>query len=182
MRNRIIGIAVALLLAVPFFAQEAPLAVLSQADIDRFLSDFNAIDTEMNALGDKYEDLYQTTPDDPIPVMIAKVRAVEVPAEISEIFTRHGLGTNGFEKVLVLTFAYSYYEMEKSLAQMAVEYAGDSELMAYLEEYKTQVALIKSAIHPSDLEVVEKNREALRAILSNEDQGLDSAEYNPDEY
>ena len=42
--------------AAPALAQAAPAKVLGPADVSAYVSNFNAIQDEMDALGDKYDD------------------------------------------------------------------------------------------------------------------------------
>ncbi len=174
MKRTLAVFAVACFAALALTAQTAPKKVLTGKDIDVFVENFDKIESELNALGDKYEDYFKTEiePEDgqmPSPgKTIALMRAKEVPAEVKAVFKRHGLGDNGFEKIIVISAGFGALEMESAIRSQEQEYAEFPDMATYLEAAKSQVAELKASVHKDDLSLLSSRADELRGFFSDQ--------------
>jgi hypothetical protein len=179
MKRTLAIIAAICFVAVSLAAQTAPKKVLTGKDIDAFVANFDKIEEELEALGDKYDDYFKTgvEPEDsqmPSPgKTIALMRAKEVPAEVKSVFKRHGLGDNGFEKMIVISAGFGALEMESAIKSQEQEYAEFPDMATYLEAAKSQVAELKSSIHKDDLSLVSSRADELRVFFADESEESD---------
>lgn len=149
------------------FAQ-TPKKVLSAGDIDAFIKNFNAMEADLEALGDKYDDYFGfQEADDPDYDFVAnfnKIRTIKIPAEVEAIYRKHGLGNNGLEKTMVITIGVSVVLGE----QMMAAYADMPEAALYMDTMKAQFDLMRSIIHPDDIALVSKRATEIAAVLGME--------------
>jgi hypothetical protein len=164
--------AVALLcVAALVFAQSEPKKVLSAKDVDGFITNYATIEADLDALGDKYAEFFNadtSSEEDDISKMIANTRALKVPDEIQAILKKDGLGDNGFEKFMVITFGFYAIYMEMNLDAEAFLSSEDPEMKAIYDEYMAMVNNMKDAIHKDDLKVIEARKDDLLALLASE--------------
>jgi hypothetical protein len=140
--------------------------VLSSTDIDAFIANFNKIDIELSALGDKYDELFSGPEDSSPAVLSAAIHSSEVPPEVQSVFRKYGLGNNGFEKVMVITLGFTLLEMDDMLALQAKD-GQSADVKASIDAALDQIKGMKSAIHSSDLALVDARREQLRPALTD---------------
>lgn len=171
----IFALAILLLAApIPALAQTAPEKILSPADVSAYAANFTAIQDELDALGDKYDeyfpDAFDSEEDETdLTASIRRLRSVAPPAEIKAIMKKHGLGGQGFEKFVVISYCIGISAMETAYDMYASQYAGNAQMSAYLEEAKKNVEAMKSAVHPADLKLVASRQEELAPLLEMED-------------
>ena len=157
------------LVSTAVYAQAAPAKILTQNDIESFLSNFEQIQNEMEDLGDKYNDLFDSEDfESGVGLAIRSARALRMPAEIQAVFNRNGMGNNGFEKMLVITFAISSIEMQETIEENREMYSGIPEMEEYMKEFEQQILDIRSEIHADDLRLVTANRARLLEMFMND--------------
>lgn len=160
------------LVAAGIAAQTAPKKILSGKDIDAFVSNFDAIERDFDALGDKYDEYFMTGSGQDAAASpsatIAMMRAKAVPEEVKAILKKHGLGDNGFEKMIVISAGFGALEMDSSIAAQEQEYADYPEMTTYLDAAKKQVAELKASIHKDDLSLLSARSSALRELFAKE--------------
>ncbi|HPO01717.1 hypothetical protein K7J14_05415 [Treponema zuelzerae] len=152
------------------WAQEAPKKVLSAKDVSAFISNYDSIQTDMDALGDKYDDFFDMedeTAADP-GAMIAYVRGLSIPAEIQGVFKKNGFGDNGFEKFIVISYGASVIYMEEMMATQMDEYKDMPEMQAYIEQASAGVKAMRETLHDSDLSLIKARKDELIALLMEE--------------
>ncbi len=159
--------------AAPALAQTAPAKVLSPADVSAYASNFNAIQEEMDALGDKYDDYFPDAFDvedenADLSASFRRLRTLNPPAEIAAILKKNGLGNNGFEKFVVISYCIGIAAMESSFDLYAAQYAGNAEMMAYFEESKKNLEAMKGAVNPADLKLVASRLGELAPLMEIE--------------
>ena len=154
------------------FAQSAPKKVLSTKDVEVFAANFETLNGDLDALGDKYESVFATDENASPAEILAKLRATKVPSEIQDILKKNGLGENGFEKLMVITIGFSALEMESYLNDQQAQYGSSSEFQPYIDKGMTQVKDLKAAIHADDLALLTAKRDLLYPLLMA-DVGVD---------
>ncbi|HOT61294.1 MAG TPA: hypothetical protein PLU93_00370 [Treponemataceae bacterium] len=168
-RKNLIVAVFALVAVFAASAQAAPKKVLSAKDVQTFIDNYEALSADLDALEGKYDDLFTPEEGCDIPTAMAAVRAVKVPDEMRAIVKKHGLGDNGFEKIIVIAYSVSYVQLEKGIVELEGQAAEMPEMAGYLDQYRQQLAAMKSGIHPDDLETVRKRADDLAAILGSEE-------------
>lgn len=154
------------------FAQSAPKKVLATKDVEAFAANFETLNGDLDALGDKYESVFATDENASPAEILAKLRATKVPSEIQDILKKNGLGENGFEKLMVITIGFSALEMESYLNDQQAQYGSSSEFQPYIDKGMTQVKDLKAAIHADDLALLTAKRDLLYPLLMA-DAGVD---------
>jgi len=166
-------LAIPLLLICTFtFAQTAPNKILASADIDAFVGNYTAIQTDLTGLGDKYNSFFDpdgNTADqasaDPTASYI-RLRDATAPDEVQAIFKNHGLGDNGFAKYLVISFGVSVLYMEKMLAIPDPAYSATPEAKAYFDQVSLMVKNMRAAVNADDLTLLTKRQDELIGIYT----------------
>ena len=181
--KKVVSLSLVLFLCVAAFAQNPP-RVLAQKDIDAFVANFAAINADIDALGDKYDEFFDSGDEDAsLEKFYAAIHSTKVPAEVAAIFRKYGLGDNGFEKAMVISVGFSALESEGTLNRQIEESGMDG---AEFREAFDWIASIKTTLHKDDLALVGSNRDALRATMVVEDGAggySDEADYmDGDEY
>ena len=159
-----ICITVCLVLVGAFaFAQAQPRAVLSKADIDNFVKNYAAIDEVMSSLPSGDTDIKMDDNED-IGASVAKARNAKIPADASAKLARLGLGNNGFEKCIVISFgttAVFSEEMFKAFAESGLDMnEGGSDFMK-------NIAAMKAAIHINDYNLIKSRIDDLVAVMQD---------------
>ena len=182
MMKKIIASVLLFSLAFASFAQTAPKKVLSAKDVDAFIANHAAIESDLEALGDKY-DKYFNIPgmdqEDPqnaaapgsVPDMSAAInalRATKVPAEVQAIMQKHGMGDNGFEKYIVISYGFGALYLEKMLKMQSTAQAQTPEMKPYLDQAQQSVAQMKATVHSSDLALVSARLDDLAATFDEQ--------------
>jgi len=173
MIKRLSAIFVVLCLAALSFAQ-APAAkkILTAKDVDVFVAKYPAIEADFEALGDKYDDLLSPDMDDTSAMdfgsVIAQARATKVPAEITAILRKHGLGDNGFEKIMVITFGFMTLEWERVMNEQLSDPAMTPEMKSYMAGASEQVNEMKASIHKDDLALISSKRTGIAGIIGED--------------
>ena len=166
---------VASLLVVFFvvgFAQGAPKKVLSSGDINAFIVNFTAIETEIEALDGKFEEVLDSADiddDTPVQESFSLMRNLKMPAEIEAVFEKNGLGANGFEKMIVITTGFNMLEMEEQMSMYVEQYQNVPEMEAYLEEIKKVTTDLRNSIHDDDYTLVKSRKADLSKAFANDE-------------
>jgi len=157
-RRFLVAVFALALVSTAVYAQSVPAKILTQHDIDNFCSNFEQIQNELAQIGDRYNDLFASEDfEGGIGQSIRSARALTMPTEIQDLFSRNGLGSNGFEKMLVITFAISSIEMQKTVAEQREMYTDIPEIEEYMKDFEQQIHDIRSEIHADDLLLVSAN-------------------------
>lgn len=163
------SLVVLLLLGAMLFGQTAPKKVLAAGDVDSFITNFSAMSAEFDALGNSYEDLIPpgAAEEDGISYssLIAQVRATAVPSEVKAILKKYGLGENGFEKIMVITLGCTALEMDRIVTLQSSDPSVPQEMKGYFDGAKSQIAEMKSAIHPDDLALIKSKLATIIELL-----------------
>lgn len=152
-------------------AQQSPKKVLSGKDIDVFIANYEALGADLDALEGKYDYIFEDTEElaegDDLGATFTKLRAIEVPGEIRDIFKKHGLGANGFEKMIVITSAFQSLEMDTQVALYREQFKDNPEMAPYLDQAETQNESLRTSLHKSDMKLVEARMDDLRTFFGN---------------
>jgi hypothetical protein len=158
------------------FAQAAPKKVLSSKDVESFATNFEALNGDLDALGDKYDSLFATDENASPSEILIKLRSTKVPQEIQAILKKNGLGENGFEKLMIITIGFSALEMETYLNEQQAQYGNSPEIQPYIDQGMTQVKELKAAIHKDDLALLESKHDLLYPLLMADTAAGDGSE------
>lgn len=175
-KRTVIGI-FALFMCVSAFAQTEPKKVLSAEDVDAFIVNQVAIQTDLEALGDKYNDYFQlpegdaeTAADGNIADSINRLRSVKIPDEVQEIMRKHGLGDNGFEKYIVISYCFGALYFDQMINMRFSGQTLNPEMQAYMDQMKAGVEQMKASVHANDLALVSTRLADLAAVLGDGEQ------------
>ena len=173
MKRTLAVLAAICLVAVSLAAQAAPKKVLSGKDIEAFIANFDGIERDMDALGEKYDEYFEAEDQDGTAspsMIIAQMRARKVPEEVKAILKKHGLGDNGFEKIIVISAGFGALEMDSSIVAQEQEYADYPEMAGYLDQAKQQTSELKASIHKDDLSLISARSNELRTLFDEESE------------
>ena len=149
------------------FAQTAPKKVLSVKDIDGFIKNYAAMDSEFTALGNMYENLIEPgTEEETLGSAITRARTTKAPPEIQAIIKKYGFGDNGFEKIMVITFGCSALEMDRAMDEQTAGIEMTPEMKGYLDTAKAQIAEMKAAFDPADLKLIQSKQDEIITLLT----------------
>lgn len=163
-----LALAAAFLAGTALYAEDAPKKILAAKDIDAFIANFETLNADLDAVGDKYDDVFKTSEDAGPAQILKDLRKVKVPQEIKDILKKNGLGENGFEKLMVITIGFSAIEMEKYLDAQREQYAQAPDAQEFIDQSMAQVKEIKTVIHKDDLALLTNKREALYPVLMSD--------------
>lgn len=159
-------------LAAQSAGQGAPKKILSAREVGSFIAEKSAIEADLESLGNKYDDFFEDmnpeSPDEANPdpsAAIAKLRAMKIPAEIQAVMKKHGLGDNGFEKYLVITYGFGALYLER---QIDAELAGQEitpEMKPYVDQMKLVATQMKAGVHSSDMSLISERYDDLFAVM-----------------
>jgi hypothetical protein len=178
MTKRILAAIMMLCLVCASFAQTAPKKILSAKDVDAFIANHAAIETDLEALGDKYDKYFDIPGVNPapnqggaVPDMAAEInalRATKVPAEVQSIMQKHGMGDNGFEKYIVISYGFGALYLEKMLKMQSASQAQTPEMKPYMDQAQQRVAQMKATVNSSDLALVSARLDDLAATFDEQ--------------
>ncbi len=175
MTKRLFALTVFFCVASLVFAQaSAPKKVLTSKDIDIFVANYPAIEADFAALGDKYDKLLEPemdmnmSMDDSFSSAVSRARATKVPAEISAILKKHGLGDNGFEKIMVISYGFMTLEWERAIDEQLSAPGMTPEMKSYMAGASEPVYEMKKTIHKDDLALISTKRTALSGVLADD--------------
>jgi hypothetical protein len=178
MTKRILALILLPCLCLASFAQTAPKKILSSKDIDAFIANHAAIETDLEALGDKYDKYFDLPGVSPasnqggaIPDMAAAInalRATKVPAEVQAIMQKRGMGDNGFEKYIVISYGFGALYLEKMLKMQSTAQAQTPEMKPYMDQAQQSVAQMKATVHSSDLALVSARIDDLAGVFDEQ--------------
>lgn len=172
MKKKIFAFAILLVVAVSCFAQTAPKKVLTAADVDNFIKNYRALDTEFEALGDKYDEYfsaYETDSMDESPAAsMAAIRSATIPAEITAILKKYGFGENGFEKIIVIGMGYGALALELAIKEEMGSVEMTPEMKPYIDGAYAQVNQLKAGIHKDDLSLISARLDKIAPIMEDE--------------
>jgi hypothetical protein len=155
------------------FAQTQPKRVLAMKDLDSFVENFEEItdifdeyDEELGGFMDELSDL--TGAD--LTAGFVKLRNSPVSAGLQTALAKQGMGSNAFEKIIVILYGLGLSRMENELEEMAAEKNseetdeddGISPADAFIME---QVSSLKKAIHTSDLSLIASRLEDFLPLI-----------------
>jgi len=172
--KKVLFTAVLVLATVTLVAAEAPKKVLSTADVDAFIANYDALEEDLNSLEGDYEYLFASLNEDmndesvTAGDMFTNLRMVKIPEEVQAVFKKHGLGSNGFEKMAVITAAYQSVEMEQQMNLYREQFKDSPEMQPYLEMALEQMDSLKASLHESDMAVVQSRLDSLRTLFAAE--------------
>jgi hypothetical protein len=167
------GITIVLCFAGVFaFAQTQPRQILSTKDLDSFMKNFE----EITDILDEYdEDLEEFTNamvglrGEDLTAGLIKLRNSPVPSELQTALVKQGMGSNGFEKIIVILYSLSVAGVENRLEEAAAENSGETDegdddypVEAFILE---QLASLKKAIHGSDFSLISSRFEDLFPLI-----------------
>jgi hypothetical protein len=158
------------LVSVPCVAEATPKKVLSDKDIAAFAANHDRIENDLEALGSKYDNLIsEPSGEASINASFAKIRATKVPTEVEAVLERNGLGKNGLEKIVVISYGYMTLMTEDSLVQEKEIVAANPSMKSYFDDLRKQIKDIKAGIHPDDLKLIAANKDKLSNALGTGD-------------
>lgn len=169
--KKLITVVVFAVLAVSMVAaQQSPKKILSGKDIDAFIENYEALEADLDALEGKYDYIFEETEQfsegDDLGSTFSRLRAIEVPDEIRDIFKKHGLGSNGFEKMIVITSAFQSLEMDNQVAMYREQFKDNPEMASYLDQAEAQNESLRTSLHKADMKTVESRMDDLRAFFA----------------
>lgn len=156
------------LCSTALFAENSPEKVLVAADVDAFVANFDELNADLETLGDKYNNLFESSESDSPTDIMTKIRSVKVPVEIQSILRKHGLGENGFEKVMIITIGFAALEMESILKTQQGGEDNSVEAKANIDKSIADVSKLKAAINSDDLALIASKRDTLYPVLSKQ--------------
>jgi hypothetical protein len=150
------------------FAQGTPAKVLSAKDLDAFIANYAALDAALARLGDRYDSYLdisvpETASENPAAITesIARLRAAVPPPELSSLMKKYGLGANGVEKYIVISYGFGALYFAKTMNE---GFAGKNltpNLRVYIDENNRTFAAMRAAIHKDDLALIVSRLDAL---------------------
>ena len=173
-----VSLSLLLLATASLSAQTPPKKVLSAKDIDSFAANFEALNADLDAVGGKYDDIFGSDGNESPSQILAKLRATKIPAEIQDILRKHGLGENGFEKLMIITIGFSALEMETYLNDQRVQYGDSPDAQPYIDQGMAQVKELKAAISKDDLNLLASKRDLLYPLMMNNTAGAADEEFD----
>jgi len=155
----------ALVLAAPAaFAQGKPAApkkVLSQAFVDKLVSELPAVASELEALGENLEQEFGAASGSG-PANAGQVAAaLAANSKVKAVLARHGLSDNFWELYVAAMMGYTALAMEEAAAEAEKSQPGSAAM------FKDMVDQTKAAVHPDDLALVRKNKDRLAKLFED---------------
>jgi len=173
-----VSLSILLLTMASLSAQTPPKKVLSSKDVDSFAANFEALNDDLDAVGGKYDDIFGSNENESPSQILAKLRTTKIPAEIQDILRKHGLGENGFEKLMTITIGFSALEMETYLNDQLAQYGSSPEVQPYIDQGMAQVKELKAAIHKDDLALLASKRDLLYPLMVTDTAGAADEEFD----
>lgn len=164
------------------FAQSAPVKVLSAKDVSAFITNFKTIQKDFYAMGDKYEDFFDSDFDDsdnPVQAL-AHLRTLKVPAEIQSVLKKNGMGDKGFEKFIVITMGVSVLYMIDTMEEQKQNYATQPEMQPYMTVVDEMIQEMRGSIHEADLALLKPRLPELIQIIGDDTDDDDYDDYDFD--
>jgi hypothetical protein len=128
---------------------EAPKAVLSDADIDLFIKTYKPLSKDLEKLGDKYDDISDPTVKE----------AFRTSNEVQAIFEKHGWNNDYYSKFSAIMMCFAFIQIDEELAKLSEE---DRKMMApYLSNYTNQ-------INNADIKKVKTRIKELEVVLTED--------------
>lgn len=140
-------------------AQEPPTAMLSSADVTKFIKTYKPLINDLEALDVKYvTDVDVSSP------AAAMAKAYAANAEVKAIFSKHGWSEDFAKKISAITAAYGYLAMEKemNLDEMPDEQKAMAKQM--LDQAGQQ---FKAMVHDKDINIVRDKYDDLKVMMDN---------------
>jgi len=147
------------------FAQTAQKQVLSEKDINGFITNYEHIMDAIDNLGDKYDYLFEGIDPNGGFESLIKMRSIKVPSEVQDILKKNGLGENGFEKVMVIIMGTGVILMEEDLESLTAEAGSDPKIAEYLNQARGGIKTLKDSINSKDLALITSKKNELFATL-----------------
>ena len=151
------------------FAQTAPKQVLSEKDINNFITNYKKIMDAFDILDDKYSHLFDSIDENSGFEGMIKMRSIKVPAEIQDIFRKNGLGDNGFEKVLIIIQGTMVVVMEDDIKSLSEKLEANKEwaetMAESIKQSREAVKTLKNSINNRDLALINSKKDKLIEIL-----------------
>jgi hypothetical protein len=155
--------------------QSAPKKILSAREVGSFISEKSAIEEDLGALGNKYDDYFadmdagSTDEANPDPLAaFGKLRAMKIPAEIQDVMKKHGLGDNGFEKYIVITYGFGALYLERQIDAQLTGQEITPEMKPYVDQMRLVATQMKAGVHASDINLISDRYDDLFAVMNAE--------------
>jgi len=144
---------VSIVLVTPTYAQTQtpPKAILSIADIDRFINTMDPIQTDLEKLGLEYnaEDK-------------AVMEALKTNAEVQAVFNKHGWSNDFYPKIQAIAVSYAFLKAKVEMDKLP---ADQQQMMGpVIASLKEQY---KSLVHDDDIATVQKKFQQLDQYFEN---------------
>lgn len=144
---------IALIISIVTLSHAQTTTTITDADVKLFITSFNPIKKDMEALGHKYENIQ-----DP-----SALQAIGASEEVKSIFEKHGWNNNYMLKFSTIISAFAFVHMEKEMQKLPAEQ--QQYVAQMIQTQKTQVGLVASE---DAIEVINKNYSELAAIIVEE--------------
>lgn len=168
MKRAVSGIFIFLIISVGVFAQTAPEAILSAADVDAFIKNYGKIQSELEKMEGKYDDVFSSVEFDNPAKTLEQIRSIKIPAEIDQVFSKYGMGDRGFVKMYIITVAAAALYLEDMIKEMQAE-GGDTPGFAEVAQgLMATVDSIKISINKNDLSLVYEDKETILDLMETE--------------
>ncbi len=158
-----------LLVAAALYAQAAPVKVLDQKSLDRFLADYPKMARDGEDAGLGMEETAQGGGAEgamapPAPGQIAEtmrntLKALKQNPEAKRILAAHGWDGSFWDILFAVTASLGIVSMEEGFEGQPIP----AQVQPYLDE-------MRSVAHQSDIALVKKNREKIEAALAEGDE------------
>jgi hypothetical protein len=143
------------------FGQTQPKQVLTMADLDSFIRNFTAIEEFFAAHEEEFAPLreeLEVTDGADLTAALMKMRGFAVSEEVNSDLAGLGLGSNGFEKIIVITHGIGVV----LAGQMLQSLEEDPEGARIVEE---QLKSLKDTIHADDVSLIASRAEDLMPLM-----------------
>ena len=147
------------------FAQTAPKQILSEKEVNSFITNYKQIMATFDTLGSKYDYLFKDIDENGGFESLIKIRKIAAPAEIQDILRKNGLGDNGFEKAMVIMHGVMVVLMEEHINAIAAESGTDPEVAASIKEARDEIKPLKDSINSKDLALLSNKKDELFKLL-----------------
>lgn len=146
-------------------AAPAPKQLLSEKEINSFITNYKQIMAAFDTLGNKYDHLFKDIDEKGGFESLLKMRKIAAPAEIQDVFKKNGLGNNGFEKAMVIIQGTMVILMEDDINSIEAEAGKDPKIAASIKEAKDEIKPLKDSINSKDLALLSNKKDELFKLL-----------------
>lgn len=76
------------------------------------------------------------------------------------------MGSNGFEKMIVITTGFQALEMDTQIKMYADQYKDFPEMQPMIEQTRSEIKVLHNLIHKADFDLIQAKQEDLRKLFS----------------